>query len=153
MSPSPLHELRVKQSKLTVSAAKKRRDLWGLAMLALSIILFSGLFYARIAGEPEEIGDNFCVKGKAPSRQVVVLVDQTDPFRKDMQRRVMLAIEGALKSARRGEMFSLFYSLGLIQKVSPQLFRHAAQALKMNIVFGLRTRIRWLLLSRSSRNS
>ena len=81
-------------------------------MIAASVVIFIGLFVFAYWSVTPELDDHFCVGGKSPTKNIVVVVDQTDPFGKEMRNRVTLAITGALNRTKRGEMFSLFSFTG-----------------------------------------
>jgi hypothetical protein len=100
---------RVKDS---ISARKRRRDVWGWVMLTTSFLVLGGLFAVAYLRPPIDLDDRFCVKGQRPSKNIIVLVDQTDPFGKEMRGRVTMAIQSALNHVNRGEMISLFSFTG-----------------------------------------
>ena len=106
--------LRPTRPTLSLSQRKRRRDLWGYAMIAASLLMLGVLFAAAAYDKPEDKLDeaSLCPRNEAPSRQIVIVIDQTDPFDPDggenRKRGVAKIVTDTCLNTQKGDKISLF---------------------------------------------
>lgn len=111
--------------RLSLSERKRRRDRWGWAMIGISAVLLGGLFVAGYFVPSVNLNENFCMRGEATARQIILVIDQTDPFeslgKNTIKTRIADLIKETIGKTKKGEKISLFSFSGSNERRFPPI--------------------------------